>query len=227
MRIGVCCGSFNPVHLAHLLLAESCREQLSLDRMIFVPAGRPPNKRKRPLIAAENRWTMLRLAVAGYPEYEVSRYEIDRAEQNDGLSWTVDTIRNLRREYAQRYPGETHEWFLPGGADMFMDIPRWYQASELIELVTPIGVRRPGCEAPDAMTLFTPLVGRKRAGQIAEAQIVVMPQMEISGTELRRRIATGKSIRWKVPTVVEEWIREYRPVIPDEPPGSSGSPGSS
>lgn len=218
MRIGIYGGSFNPIHMAHLMLAECCREQLRLDRVMLIPAGRPPNKPGCPLMASEDRLAMVELAVAGYPEYVVSREEIDRARRNDAPGWTTITVRNLRQEYELRHPGEPQEWFLLMGMDMFLTLPQWYEAAELLRMVMPIGVSRPGYPASDTARLFEPLVGTERAAEISAAQRVVMPQMDISGTEIRQRIAAGQSIRWRVPAAVEAWLQEHRPVISEKTP---------
>ena len=214
MRIGIYGGSFNPVHMAHLLLAECCREQLQLDRVIFVPAARPPHKPDLRLAPSADRIAMLELAIAGVPEFVISREEIDRAEFGGEPGWMFVTVENLQRSLHTATgntttAGEPHQWFLLVGADMFEDLPRWYRAAELLQLVTPIGVHRPGWPEPDAMRYFTSLVGESLAAEIAAAQCVTMPQVELSSTELRHRITDGRSLRWRTPAAVECYIHQH------------------
>ncbi|MDD3470142.1 MAG: nicotinate-nucleotide adenylyltransferase [Thermoguttaceae bacterium] len=204
MRIGVYCGSFNPVHHAHLMLAESCREQLTLDRVVFVPSPEPPNKRGQRLAPAEARFDMLSLAVGGRTEFEVSRVELDR----EGPSWTVETLRLLHAHYATLLPDAETHLFLLGGADMFADLPHWYRASEILNLAIPVGIRRPGYPSPDIAPL-APFVSPERLHQIAACS-VEMPQMELSASNIRQRLRDGLSVRYRTPIAVECFIREHQ-----------------
>ncbi len=204
MRIGIYCGSFNPVHFAHLILAESCREQLALDRVVFVPSAEPPNKRGQRLAPAEARFDMLSLAVGGREEFEVSRVEMDRC----GPSWTVETLKQLREYYAATRSDSETSLFLLGGADMFADLPHWYCVSEILQLAIPVGVRRPGYPIPD-VTPFAPFVSPHRLHQMAMC-CVEMPQMELSATDIRKRLGDGRSIRYRTPIAVERFIYEHQ-----------------
>lgn len=194
MRLGIFGGTFDPVHWGHLLLAECCREQARLDEVWFVPAGTPPHKRQRRLADARCRLEMLELAVAGHELFRVSRIEIERP----GVSYTVDTLRILRQEL----PGA--ELFLILGADSIEELHTWREAGEICRLAFPLVARRPGHSIQAAPELVQ-AVGEQRWQAIVEAA-VEMPMIEISSSDIRSRVAAGKSIRYRVPRPVEEYI---------------------
>lgn len=195
-RLGLFGGSFDPVHYGHLLLAECCREQARLDQVIFLPAATPPHKQDRPLAPSADRVEMLELAIAGHEHFCVSRYEADRP----GVSYTVDTLAYFCREYPQA------ELFLLLGADMFNDLPHWRRADEVCRLALPLVARRAGAELD--FEALAPLVERERLEAIRR-HLVDMPPIGISSTDLRRRIAAGRSIRYQTPRAVEEYIRSH------------------
>jgi len=194
MRLGIFGGTFDPVHYGHLLLAECCREQCKLDAVWFLPAAVPPHKREIVLSPAENRVEMLELAIAGHPAFAVCRYEIDRG----GVNYTFETLAHLHEEDPRR------ELFFLLGADMLHDFPHWRQAARILELALPVVVRRPGAGALDFADL-APLAPPERIAQIRGHQ-VEMPEIGISGTEIRRRTAAGSSIRYRTPRAVEKYI---------------------
>ena len=194
MRLGLFGGSFDPVHYGHLLLAECCREQCTLDEVRFVPAAVPPHKPSRELTPGEQRAEMLELATAGHPAFAVSRFEIDRG----GLSYTIDTLRHFHRETPEA------KLFLLMGADMLNDLPTWCKAARVCELALPVAVRRAGSSEPDFDCLAA-IASAERIEQIRHHQSE-MPQVGISGTEIRRRAAQRRSIRFQTPRAVEEYI---------------------
>lgn len=203
MRLGLYGGSFDPVHYGHLLLAESCREQAGLDRVIFLPAAVPPHKQDRTISPAEHRAAMLELAVAGHPAFEVSRYEVERG----GVSYTVDTLRHFRGVFPDG------ELCLLLGADMLNDLPHWREAAEVCRLALPLVVRRAGAEEPD-LECLRPIAAAERIDEIARRR-VEMPAIGLSGTDLRRRAAEGLGLRYRTPRAVEKYIQThqlYRPV---------------
>lgn len=197
MRLGILGGSFDPVHYGHLLLAECCREQCSLDRVWFVPAAGPPHKKGAILSSAEHRLAMLRLATAGHEAFEVNTYELDRG----GTSYTVDTLRRFRQTNAD------DELFLLVGADMLADLPNWREAGEVCRLGLPVAVGRSGSPPVDVGCLAD-IVSPERLEEIGRHR-VEMPPIGISGTDLRRRAAAGRSIRFRTPRAVEEYIRAH------------------
>lgn len=197
MRLGVFGGSFDPVHYGHLLLAESCREQLCLEKVLFVPAGQPPHKRQRQLTPAAHRLAMLELAIGGEPGFEICRYEIERRE----VSYTVETLRFLKGQFPQA------ELFLLVGADMLNDLPNWREAAEICRLAIPVGVRRAGTPPPCLESLRA-IMEPSRFEKLSRLQ-VDMPQIELSASEIRARVASGKSIRFRVPKAVEMYILHH------------------
>ena len=204
MRLGIFGGTFDPVHYGHLLLAECCREQLSLDEVWFVPAAVPPHKQGRELTPGSQRAEMLELAIGGHTALRVCRYEIDRG----GVSYTVDTLAHVRREHADA------ELFFLLGADSLRDLPGWREPVRLCELATPVVVGRVGpagveaAGAPD----FGPLaeiLSPKRIAQI-RGHRVEMPLVELSSSEIRQRVAKGQSIRFRTPRAVEQYVADQQ-----------------
>ncbi len=198
MRLGLFGGSFDPVHYGHLLLAECCREEHRLDRVCFLPAAVPPHKLDRELTPAEARIDMLELAIAGHQAFAVSRYEVDRG----GVNYTVDTLRHFR---AQDPDGEL---FFLLGADMLGDLPTWREPDQVCELAIPVVVRRPGATGPD-FDCLAGIAPPERIDLIRRHQ-VEMPQVELSSTEIRRRVAEGLSIRYHTPRAVEKYIETHQ-----------------
>jgi nicotinate-nucleotide adenylyltransferase len=198
MRICIFGGSFDPVHYGHLLMAETAREQLSLDRLLFMPAAIAPHKKQRPQAADKHRVEMLNLALAGHPQLLVSTLEIDR----QGVSYTVDTLRAMRAEH----PGA--ELFFLMGADSLVDLPTWREPQAVCELAILAVVRRLGAPPPD----FSGLAGIVAPERIAlfERHEVEMPLIELRSTELRQRVAAGRSIRYRTPRAVEKYIQTHR-----------------
>jgi nicotinate-nucleotide adenylyltransferase len=197
MRLGLLGGSFDPVHYGHLLLAECCREQCRLDAVWFLPAAVPPHKLERELTPAAQRVEMLELAVAGNSAFSVCRYEADRG----GGNYTVDSLAHFHDED----PGR--ELFFLAGADMLLDLPHWRNAARVCELAVPVVVRRPGAGQIDFECLRG-IAGPERI-ELMRGHQVEMPEIGISGTELRRRVRASQSIRYCVPRAVEMYIETH------------------
>jgi nicotinate-nucleotide adenylyltransferase len=191
-RIGIMGGSFDPIHVAHLIIAESVLEALSLDLVLFVPAGSQPLKRDKCVLPAEHRVAMVELAIAGNPHFALSRVDVDRP----GPSYTVDTVAALRQEW--RGPG-VEMWFIVG-ADSLSTFPRWRDPSGILAHVRLVVVRRPGVE-PDMLTLSAALPQLQERLDWIDA-----PLIDVSGTDIRRRVAAGLSIRYRVPDTVRDYI---------------------
>jgi nicotinate-nucleotide adenylyltransferase len=198
MRLGLFGGTFDPVHLGHLLLAESCHQQRQLDEVWFLPTAVPPHKQGRPLTSAAMRVEMLELAIAGNPAFSVSRHETDRG----GVNFTVDTLSHFRHEYPDA------ELYFLLGADMLHDLPRWHDPARVCELATAIVVRRPGTGEPDFDCLDS-LATCEHIERIRRLQ-VEMPEIGISGTDIRQRVQAGLSIRYLTPRAVEKYIETHR-----------------
>ena len=194
MRLGVFGGSFDPVHIGHLLLAETCREQCRLDQVWFLPAAVAPHKQGKGTAPAKHRLAMLELALAGHAAMIVSALEIDRG----GISYTVDTLREIRRSQPAA------ELFLLMGADSLPELPSWYQADEICRLALPVVVRRPGAPEPD-FGVLADLATAERLQEIRARQLE-SPQIDVSSSEIRQRVSAGRSIRYQVPRAVEKYI---------------------
>ncbi len=196
MKLGLYGGTFDPVHLGHLLLAERCREELGLDEVRLIPAGEPPHKTDRTLTPGEMRAEMLEFATAGNPQFVVDRRELKRA----GRSYTVETLAEF---HAERPDAELY--FLMG-ADSLADLPQWREPERIAELATIVAVNRGDRPLPDATTLAATL-GEAVASRVV---FVNMPGIDLSSTELRDRVAGGKSVRYAVPSAVEAYIRDKK-----------------
>ena len=196
MRLGIFGGSFDPVHYGHLLLAECCREQGRLDRVLFVPAASPPHKQDHRLSPAEARVQMLRLATGGHEAFEVSTVEIDRG----GVSYTVDTLTAL----SEQQPEDALFFLL--GSDSLHDLPHWREPGRICQLATPLVVQRPGEDAPD-VSVLAPFLSPERLNEIREHRID-MPAMGISASDIRAQVAAGRSIRYRTPRAIEKYIQE-------------------
>ncbi len=198
MRIGIFGGTFDPVHVGHLILAEQCREQARLDRVLFIPSARPPHKVDQPLTPFHHRVEMLNLALAGQPSFQVDELEKDRP----GPSYTVDTLRLIGEREANA------ELFLILGADCLPDLPAWYQPTRILEQAGLLIVPRPGwvVHSADAVRKAVGLPGDRPL----RYQVVGVPLIEIASRDLRRRVAEGRSIRYQVPRAVECYIEHHR-----------------
>jgi nicotinate-nucleotide adenylyltransferase len=198
MRVGVFGGTFDPVHIGHLLLAEQCREQGRLEEVWFVPAARPPHKDAPALTRFEQRVEMLTLAVAGNPAFRIDELEKERS----GPSYTADTLAELRR----RHPG--HEFFLLIGSDTLADLPHWHEPIRVLELAGLLVMTRPGSATLSAEQLRRQLNMPENAPLLLQG--IEAPQIELSSRDLRRRAATGRSLRYFLPRAVECYIHDKR-----------------
>lgn len=196
MNIGVLGGTFDPIHNGHIMVAEEARARLDLAEVLFVPANQPWLKESSPILAAEHRVQMVRLAVATQPYFRLSTVEIDRA----GLSYTVDTITELQAEL-----GAGDELFFILGWDNLAQLPQWRESSRLIEMCRLVAVPRPGYRLPGLDSLEAALPGLSRSLVVLDK-----PEVDISATEIRKRVAQGLSIGHLVPEPVGEYIRQHK-----------------
>lgn len=198
MRIGVFGGSFDPVHIGHLLAAECCREQAGLDRVLFVPAAIQPHKQHRQLASGQHRMEMLALATGGHGAFAVSSDELDRG----GVSYTVDTLERLKA----RHPGD--ELLLILGPDAFLGLPTWREPKRILELAGIVAVERESLDdfsGTVSRAALEPLLGRDRLDRVI-AERVRLPAIGIRASDLRAAVAAGKSIRYRTPRAVEQYI---------------------
>ncbi len=199
MLIGLFGGSFNPVHHGHLIVARSVAEQLGLSRMILIPAAVPPHKPVANLAPAADRLEMLRLAVRGEGLFELSDAELRRP----GPSYTVTTVEQFGRDLG---PAAELHWLI--GADSLGELVNWYQARRLIGLCRIVTAARPGWEQPDLGELRERF-GPEQVERLA-AGILPTPRIDISASEIRRRIRQGQSIRYLAPEPVVDYIESRR-----------------
>ena len=196
MRIGVFGGTFDPVHTGHLLLAEQCREQGRLDEVWFVPAAHPPQKDLSSVTHFEQRVEMLALALAGNPAFRIDELESERS----GPSYTVDTLAELHR----RHPD--HEFYLLVGSDTLNDLPHWHTPSRVTELAGLLVMARPDNPVLAAEQLRTRL--HLPDSVPLRLEVIHTPAIDISSRDLRRRAATGRSLRYFLPRTVECYIHD-------------------
>jgi len=196
MNIGVLGGTFDPIHMGHLIIAEEARARLNLTETLFVPAGQPWLKANNLILPAEHRVEMVRLAIAGEPYFKLSTMEIERA----GPSYTVDTIAELRGQL-----GAGDKLFFILGWDNLIQLPQWHEPSRLVRMCRLVPVPRVGYPSPDFNSLEAAVPG------LSQSLIMLdTPQIEISSSEIRDRVARGLSIHQLVPEPVERYIREHR-----------------
>ncbi len=194
MKLGIFGGSFDPIHYGHLVLADAAREAAQLDRVLFVPAATSPLKPDGPKATDKQRLEMVNLAIGGNPAFELSKIEIER----DGLSYTVDTLQAL----AEQHPEDQR--FLIMGSDSLQSLPAWKDSERICQLATPlVGCRHGSSANLDQLADF---VDESRLQKIKEAEFP-FPIIEFSSTELRRRVAAGESVRYRLPRAVETYIQ--------------------
>jgi nicotinate-nucleotide adenylyltransferase len=195
-------GTFDPVHFGHLVAAEEALVQFNLDKVVFMPTGRPVRKTHRHVSSAEDRYLMTVSATASNPDFEVSRLEIDRP----GDTYTVDTMLHLREIHGPRA-----EVFFISGADAVRDILTWKDAERVAELCTFIAATRPGYDVADTLEELT-------SGAAFEPRVEVMevPALAISSSDIRARVAARRPVRYLLPEDVAAYIEKnglYRDTV--------------
>ena len=195
MRVGIFGGTFDPIHMGHLVLAEQCREQCQLDEVWFVPAAEPPHKLMASISSAKTRCEMIEFAIAGHSSFRLNTSELERP----GPSFTVTTLEQFQSEEVSR------ELFLLIGADSLRDLPHWRNPSRILELATVVAVNRGDRPLPDRSALRA-VVGSAADDRI---RIATMPGIDLSATDIRRRVRDGQSIRYLVPRAVEMYISQH------------------
>lgn len=205
-------GTFDPVHVGHLIAAAEALRELALDAVAFVPAADPPHKRQATVTSADHRIAMLALAVAGNRHFAISRLDVDRP----GPHYTVDMLTRIGAEHP-----DARLFFLLG-SDSLADIPTWHEPHRLPSLATFVVFPRPGCE-PETARLETAV-----PGLMAAVQWLPMPLIGVSGSDIRRRVAEDRSIRYLVPEAVGAYIERHRlyrtPGSPAAQPADSHPP---
>ena len=186
-RIGISGGTFNPIHLGHLFMAQTALEKFDLEKIIFVPSFWPPHKSRQHILDASKRLEMVRLAVKDNPSFEVSEVEINRG----GKSYTIDTIRYFHNQY----PSDARFFFILG-YDSLANLHRWHQINELLKMTSFIVINRPG---------FKPENPRIPKRKVFSA---MMPGLDISSSYIRKSLRSDKTVKYLVPEPVLEYIRK-------------------
>jgi len=184
MRIGIFGGTFNPIHIGHLVAAQRAQEKLKLDKVVFVPSHFPPHKSNKNVVAAKDRYYMVRLAIKGNTRFIVSDFEIKRETK----SFSVDTVNHLTTQFSQ----DTKFFFIIG-EDGLATLPSWKCIEELAAKVTFVVVHRPKCNQ------FSSRIKVRK---------VSMPGLEISSSEVRKRIKENKTVQYLVPEGVLRYIKK-------------------
>lgn len=210
MPIGILGGTFDPIHFGHLRLAEEMLELAGLAQIRFIPAGTPPH-RDAPLVSAQHRSAMVRLAITGQPAFLLDEREVNRTTP----CYTVDTLRELRAELGSAQP-----LCLLMGGDAFLQLHTWHEWEQLFELAHIVVGYRPGFTLEERIHSATEQLQRhyrqrlcavdalpkQPAGGIVELAI---PKLEISATLIRSRVAEGRSIRYLLPNAVADYIHQH------------------
>jgi len=207
MKLGILGGTFDPIHHGHMIIAQEAMINLGLDQVVFMPAGDPWMKQGQSISAAQHRLTMTRLAVAEHPGFRASAMEVRRP----GPSYTIDTLRELRQG-----PGADSRLHLLVGSDAYREMHKWREPDKISELCTLVVFSRPGgdsLEFPPASDEFCRLCNGShhwfwRESPESDENLVHLqgPMIDISGSEIRRRVAHGLPIRYQVPQTVEAYI---------------------
>jgi nicotinate-nucleotide adenylyltransferase len=188
-RIGILGGTFNPIHLGHLLIAQDAMEQAQLDRVIFIPDARPAHKSARGLVAAWHRLRMVKLAICGNDRFAVDDIEIRRG----GKSYAVDTVTEFKRRWPRA------KLFFIIGADSLRELHLWRDIDRLAAQCAFLALARPGCERK-----------RPRLRRSIRWQLVCGHPCDIASRDIRARIARGQSVRYLVPNAVLNYIEQKR-----------------
>lgn len=191
--IGIMGGTFDPVHFGHLRAAEEVQQGFGLERVIFVPSGRPPHKPVEEVTPPEHRYLMTLLATADNPRFEVSRMEIDRS----GPSYTLDSLRELRKKSA---PDDV--FYFITGLDAILGISAWQSYADLFDLADFIAVTRPGYSVK-ALSHLERTLGEERFAKIHPFPVTLLA---IASSDIRKRVREGRSVRYLVPEPVVSYI---------------------
>jgi nicotinate-nucleotide adenylyltransferase len=196
LKTGVLGGTFDPIHNAHIIVAEEAIFSLDLAEVLFIPTAQTPLKEDLPMSAAEHRVQMVRLSIAGYPHFKLSTVEIDRP----GISYTVDTISELRDNL-----GAEDELFFIVGWDSLAQLHRWKEPARMVQMCHLVAVPRPGYSLPDLDSLEKDVPGLSQ-----KLILLDKPEVDISSTAIRERASRGLSIDHLVPPPVADYIKQNR-----------------
>ena len=195
MKVGIVGGTFDPIHIAHLLSAEEARSSLELEEVVFIPTGESWMKADKPISPSHHRLNMARLATNSNPYFRVSSMEIDRP----GPTYTVDTLEELHQE---NEPGT--QFYMILGLDSMLGFARWKEPARILELCNLVLVPRSGYDEYDITAL-----DNLRPGASGQVSYIDFPRVDISSTNIRQRISQGQTVRYQVPREVESYMDRY------------------
>ncbi|MDO5713633.1 MAG: nicotinate-nucleotide adenylyltransferase [Tissierellia bacterium] len=196
MRIGIMGGTFNPIHMGHLMMSEYIRDEMNLDKILYIPTGNPPHKQIE-IVDALHRLEMVKLAIKDNPYFEVSNIEVERT----GFSYSVDTVMALKKIYPK------DELFFLIGSDILPELKDWRRFDELAKSIEFILAVRPGYESISKEQIYWEINALKEEFG-AEITVVKTPRYEVSSTNLRSRLARNKSVKYLIPKDVISFIKE-------------------
>lgn len=191
VRLGLFGGTFNPIHLAHLVIADQAQDQLGLDKVLFMPCAIPPHKSDSDLPAAEHRFNMVKIAIFNHPHFEASDLEIQRG----GKSYTAETLAELSRIYHL----DRENLFLIIGSDSLLELHTWRTPQRILQLCQLAVIDRPGSVLPEQSSLIP-----------FSYLLLPTPKLNISASFIRDALRRGKSVRYLLPASVEEYIRAHQ-----------------
>lgn len=195
MRIGIMGGTFNPIHNAHLMLAELAREEYKIDKLLFMPSGNPPHKQEEKPVSAVHRGEMCRLAIADNPNFLYCDYEINKNE----LSYTANTLEHFKNNYP-----DDEIYFIIGGDSLFA-LETWHKPEKILSLCTLLVFERSGvCDSTTAE--IKRLIDKYKA----DIRLIHAPKFDISSSQIRERIADGKTVRYMIPAEIIDYINEHK-----------------
>lgn len=196
-KLAIMGGTFDPIHIGHLMTAEEVRHEFGIDQVVFIPTGHPPHKDNQRVTHSEHRYLMTVLATVANPHFNVSRIEIDR----EGTTYTVDTIKQLKAIYGE----ETQLYFITG-ADAVNEILTWNRADELLKICEFVAVTRPGY---DKMHLKSKIEKLKESFECS-VHFLEVPALAISSSDIRKRVQANRPIQYLVTQSVEKYIQKSR-----------------
>ena len=192
-------GTFDPIHIGHTTVARAAADHIGADKVVFVPAQRSPLKESPPQASGQDRLKMVALAIRGIDKFEVSDYELKKSQP----SYTLETVRHFRRQC-----GGSASIYLLVGADTVDELPYWYRVIDLIDECNLSVMYRAGCDVPD-FARFERHWGKQRVARL-QRNIVPTPLIDISSTEIRKRLAAGRDVSAMLQPDVAEYIRQHR-----------------
>lgn len=201
-KYGIMGGTFDPIHVGHLVIAEEIRCKFKLDKVIFMPAGNPPHKDVSKITSGEHRYYMTLLATISNPYFDVSTMELEKKE----ITYTIDTIKELKRCCK-----DTAEFYFITGADSLLELSTWKDVDQLLSLCKFVAATRPGFQLSKIETKVKELESKYNKG----IYTVSVPALQISSTDIRNRIKEGKTVKYMLPESVESYIIKHKLYLKD------------